>query len=137
MSRKSKRRSNCPVNFALEIFGDKWSLLVIRDLMFFGKSSYGELLQGGEGIATNILADRLEKLEAAQIISKSPDPENRTRVIYSLTERGIDLIPVMIEIIAWSGRYDPKTAAPKDILKQIASNRGAVINKIRKKLQSS
>lgn len=100
------------------------------------KNSYGEFLQGGEGIATNILADRLGKLEAAQIISKSPDPENGTRVIYSLTERGIDLIPVMIDMIAWSGKYDTQSAVPKVFLKQLASNREAVINKARKKLQS-
>lgn len=137
MSRKVKRRSNCPINFALEIFGDKWSLLVIRDLMFKDKRYYGEFMLGEEGIASNILADRLEKLEAAQIIRKSPDPENGTRVIYSLTERGIDLIPVMIELIAWGGKYDPKTALPQDYLKQISSNRRAVINRFRKKLQSS
>lgn len=137
MSRKSRRRSHCPINFALEIFGDKWSLLVIRDLMFMGKNSYGEFLQGGEGIATNILADRLGKLEAAQIISKSPDPENGPRVIYSLTERGIDLMPVMIDIIAWSGKYDPQSAVPKVFLKQLTSNKKATINKARKKLQSS
>jgi len=135
MSRKVKRRSNCPINFALEIFGDKWSLLVIRDLMFKDKRYYGEFMQGEEGIATNILADRLEILEAAQIIRKSQDPENRTRVIYSLTERGIDLIPVMIELIAWSGKYDPKTAVPQDYLKQISSNKRVVVNRFRKKLQ--
>lgn len=92
-------------------------------------------MQGEEGIATNILADRLEILEAAQIIRKSQDPENRTRVIYSLTERGIDLIPVMIELIAWSGKYDPKTAVPQDYLKQISSNKRVVVNRFRKKLQ--
>jgi len=137
VSRKQKRRSDCPINFALEIFGDKWSLLVIRDLMFLGKTTYGEFLKGPEGIATNILADRLERLEASGIISKAADPDNGTKFVYSLAERGLDLIPVMLEIVTWSGKHDPKTAAPKILLKQIAANRKAAINKVRKKLQSA
>jgi len=131
-----KRRSDCPINFALEIFGDKWSLLVIRDLMFMGKTTYGEFLKGPEGIATNILANRLEKLETAGLIAKEADPDNGTRFVYSLTERGKDLIPVMLEIVSWSGKHDPKTPTPKAMLKQIARNRQAMISEIRKKLSS-
>jgi DNA-binding HxlR family transcriptional regulator len=136
MPRKQKRRSNCPINFALEIFGDTWSLLVIRDLMFMGKTTYGEFLQGAESISTNILADRLEKLEVSGIINKAANPANGTKFVYSLTERGKDLIPVMFEIIAWSGKHDPKTAATKELLERIATNRKAVIRKVREKLQS-
>lgn len=134
MPRKHKRRSDCPINYAVEIFGDKWSLLIIRDLMFFGKTAYGNFLKGPEKIATNILADRLEKLEAAKIITKAPDPKNGTKFIYSLTERGIDLIPVMLEIIAWSGKHDPKTAAPPDFIEKIETNRKSLIKQTRKKL---
>ncbi len=137
MPQVKKRRSDCPVNFALEIFGDKWSLLVIRDLMFMGKTTYGDFLKGPEGIATNILANRLEKLETAELIIKAADPDNGTKFIYSLTERGKDLIPVMLEIVNWSGKHDPKTPTPKEMLKQISTNRQAVINKIRKKLLST
>jgi DNA-binding HxlR family transcriptional regulator len=135
--RVKKRRSDCPINFALEIFGDKWSLLVIRDLMFMGKTTYGDFLKGPEGIATNILANRLEKLEAADLILKATDPDNGTKFIYSLTERGKDLIPAMLEIISWSGKHDPKTAASKEMLHQITTNRQAVANKVRKKLRSA
>jgi len=134
--RVKKRRSDCPINFALEIFGDKWSLLVIRDLMFMGKTTYGGFLKGPEGIATNILANRLEKLETAALISKAPDPDNGTKFVYSLTESGKDLIPVMLEIVSWSGKHDPDTAASKEMLKQIATNRQAMISDIRKKLLS-
>lgn len=136
MSRKQKRRSNCPINFALELFGDKWSLLVIRDLMFMGKTTYGEFLQGAESISTNILADRLEKLETSGIISKAPDPDNGTKFIYALTEKGKDLIPVMFELIAWSGKHDPKTAAPREFVKKITTDRENMIKQARQKLQS-
>ena len=137
MSRKQKRRSYCPINFALEIFGDKWSLLVIRDLMFMGKKSYGEFLQGEEAISTNILADRLEKLETTGVIAKTPDPENGTKVLYSLTDRGIDLLPIMTEIIVWSGKHDAKTAAPKTFLDQLAHNKNAFMKKVKKQLQAN
>jgi len=98
-------RSRCPINLTLEVFGDKWSLVIIRDIMFEGKRHFRELLQSEEKIASNILTDRLNMLEREGIISKSPDPEHKQKVIYSLTAAGIDLVPIIIEIGAWSLKH--------------------------------
>jgi DNA-binding HxlR family transcriptional regulator len=102
-----KHRSLCPINLMLEVFGDKWSLIIIRDMMFAGKRSFRELLQSEEKIATNILADRLAMLEKEGIINKAGDPEHKQKYIYTLTAKGIDLLPVIIEMGAWSIRYKP------------------------------
>ena len=106
------RRSFCPINFVLEIFGDKWSLLIVRDLMFKGKRTYGEFLASDEKIATNILADRLKRLESKGIIQKVTDPHQPTKGGYGLTQMGKDLLPIMLEITAWSSKYDPLTNTP-------------------------
>lgn len=131
MRQKPQRRSDCPIGFKLDIFGDRWTLLIVRDLMFFGKASYGDFLSSEEDIATNILADRLETLERAGIINKAEDTANKTKFIYSLTTKGIDLLPVLIEIILWSAKYDPHTAAPNEFVVQANSNRGQLIRQIR------
>src|SRR5438552_18209446 len=111
---KRKSRSHCPIHFALDVFGDAWSLLVVRDLMFKQKSSYRDFLEGGEGISTNILADRLARLEEAGILSKEKIHTAAARTHYRLTDKGLDLMPMLLEMIAWSARYDPKTAAPEE-----------------------
>lgn len=116
---KEKARSHCPIAFALDLFGDTWSLLVLRDLIFKNKRHYQEFLNSGESISTNILADRLRRLEENGFIQKAPDPSNKKQIIYSPTNKGLDLIPVMLEMIRWSGKYDPKTAAPKEFLEQL------------------
>lgn len=100
-------RSGCPINLGLEIFGDKWTLLIIRDMMFAGKRHYREFLASDEGISSNILADRLAMLVAAGIISKAGDPSHRLKAIYSLTEKGIELLPVIAQISRWSRKYMP------------------------------
>ena len=100
-------RSHCPVNLGLEVFGDKWSLVIIRDLMFEGKRYFRELLQSDEKIASNILTDRLAMLEREGIISKANSPVHRQKYIYSLTEKGIDLLPILIEIGGWSLKHKP------------------------------
>ncbi|MHA4807467.1 winged helix-turn-helix transcriptional regulator [Flavitalea flava] len=100
-------RSLCPMNLTLEIFGDKWSLLIIRDMLFEGKRHFRELLQSEEGIASNILTDRLNMLERKGVISKRSDPEHKQKFIYSLTEKGIDLLPLMAEIGTWSLKHEP------------------------------
>ena len=130
-----KRRSDCPVSFALDIFGDKWTLLIVRDLLFKGKVHYREFLQSEESIATNILADRLQTLERAGIVTRTRDPRVKTKVIYSLKEKGLQLLPIMIEIILWSAAYDPNTAAPKDFVKRARKNRDGLIREIRNKLE--
>src|SRR5262245_61910545 len=103
--KKIEHRSTCPISTALDIFGDKWSLLVVRDLMFNEKKTYGEFLTSEEKMATNILADRLTLLEMGGIISKEKHPDSKAKVLYQLTSKGIDLIPVMVEIILWSERH--------------------------------
>ena len=113
-------RSHCPISFALDIVGDRWTLLILRDLLMNEKKSYGDLLASEEGIATNILADRLQWLEAHGIV------EERRRT-YRVTAKGLDLLPVMVEMIAWSAQYDPHTAAPRAIIRQIAKDRTQVL----------
>ena len=97
-------RSNCPVNFAVETIGDKWSLVILRDIVFWGKKTYGEFLKSDESIATNILAARLVHLEKVGILSKKPHPADKRKDVYSLTEKGLGLIPLLVEIVAWSGK---------------------------------
>jgi DNA-binding HxlR family transcriptional regulator len=120
----------CPIDFALDVFGDRWTLLVIRDLVFGGKRHFRELIQSPEGIATNILAARLKKLEASGIISRHRDPENRRQVVYELTEKGLDLLPILIETVLWGAKYDPKTGAPKSTISRMRNNRDEVVNEI-------
>lgn len=100
-------RSLCPMNLTLEIFGDKWSLLIIRDMLFEGKRHFRELLQSEEGIASNILTDRLNMLERKGVITKRSDPQHKQKFIYSLTEKGIDLLPLLAEIGIWSFKHEP------------------------------
>lgn len=114
-----QNRSHCPIVFALDLIGDKWSLIILRDIILFDKKFYKDFADSQEGISTNILADRLAKLEAARIISKKRDTEDKKRFIYRPTEKGLALIPMMLEMVLWSGQYDKKTAAPADVLKRI------------------
>lgn len=100
-------RSRCPVNFALETFGDMWSLLIIRDIFRFKKRTYGEFLNSDEKISTNILADRLSRLVQVGILRKMPDKSDKRKDIYKLTQKGIDLYPMMLEMMIWSAKYDP------------------------------
>ena len=135
MSRtKPTRRSACPISYALDFFGDKWTLLVVRDLMFGGKRRYGEFLNSDEAIATNILADRLAKLENAGIIRKSADPQTRARNVYRLTDKGLDLIPVMLELVVWGAKHDPQTGAPKAFIRRYKTDRENVVKEIRDRL---
>lgn len=100
-------RSDCPINYLLEIVGDKWSLIIIRDIMLDGKKSYGELLDSDEKIATNILAKRLAMLEEWDILTKERDPKNGKKFIYHLTEKGLDLLPLFVEMVFWSEKHAP------------------------------
>ncbi|MBN8231046.1 helix-turn-helix transcriptional regulator [Corallococcus macrosporus] len=99
-------RSGCPINLTLEQLGDRWSLIVIRDVMFGNRRTYGELLeQSEEGIASNILADRLKRLTASELLSRRPDPNHRQKGIYSLTEASIQLVPLLAHMAAWGRRH--------------------------------
>jgi DNA-binding HxlR family transcriptional regulator len=100
-------RSGCPVSLGLDIFGDRWTLLIVRDLMFSGKRHYREMLHSEEGISSNILADRLKMLLGEGIITKAEDPAHVQKVVYSLTEKGIALLPILMQISQWSQQYQP------------------------------
>jgi len=106
---KEDIRSHCAVNYGVEVFGDRWSLLIIRDIVFAGKKTYGEFLKSEEGIATNVLASRLAFLEAQGILSKAPSPQDGRKDFYTLTEKGLDLIPIALSIVTWSEKYDSKS----------------------------
>lgn len=128
--KKNLRKSDCPINFALEIFGDKWTLLIIRDLMFKGKHFFREFLLAEEGIATNILSDRLSILELNGIVDKSNDPSHKQKIRYSLTRKGIELMPILIEYIKWSAKFDKNSAADKKFVKRIKLDRVGLIAEI-------
>lgn len=122
--RRTDRRSDCPLNHCLQLFGDSWSLLIVRDLMFKGKRTYSEFAESAEGISTNILAARLRSLVAAGLVRK----EGRGRATrYSLTRKGVDLLPVLVEMIVWSAAHDPDTAVPRDFVDRVGRDRAAVL----------
>ena len=103
-------RSGCPINLTLETLGDRWSLIVIRDIMFGNRRHYRDLLNNSvEGIASNILADRLRKLVDAGLLSTSPDPAHKQKTVYSLTEPAIQLVPLLAQMGAWGRRFTPAT----------------------------
>ncbi len=116
-------RSSCPINFALELLGDKWTLLIIRDLIFKGKSSFLEFRKSDEKIATNILTDRLRKLERHGFIKKSVSPQNKSKFEYSLQPIGQDLLPVLLELFAWGAKHNPDLDFPEGFLEHFENNK--------------
>ena len=116
--KKTEKRSECPISNSLDIFGDRWSLLILRDMMFYGKSTYGEFLKSDEKIATNILAARLLSLEENKIIEKLEHPDSKAKVLYKLTEKGIDLLPVIVEIQLWAEKYFTIPESIKAVLEE-------------------
>jgi DNA-binding HxlR family transcriptional regulator len=130
----TKKRSDCPVSCSLDIWGDKWSLLIIRDLMTAKACTYGDFLKSPEGIATNILAARLLALEENKIIEKLPHPESKAKVLYKLTRKGIDLLPIMIEINLWAEKYFSIPEDRKAQLKEVKKDRAGFIKAMTKEL---
>ena len=128
----SKRRSGCPVSIALEMFGDRWSLLIIRDVMVRGYRTFKQFQESGEGIATNILADRLRRLEAAGIITAEVEERDRRSLGYRLTEKGIDLAPVLLELLIWGARHE-ETGAPCAFIAKMEKNREQVLAEVRRR----
>jgi DNA-binding HxlR family transcriptional regulator len=119
-SAANSRRSSCPLACSLDLLGDRWTLLVIRDL-FSGKSRYGEFLAAPEGIPTNILADRLQRLEKSGLIKSAPYQQNPPRYSYTLTAKGLDLKPVLAALAMWAMRHLPKTQPGEDVLAVLRS----------------
>lgn len=127
-----KKRSNCPLSFSLDIFGDRWSLLIIRDIIMMGKFSFIDFSKSAEKIATNILSSRLELLEKEGIIYRQVSPMNKSKYIYSLTKKGLDLQPVLIEMMQWGAKYNQDTPAPpKNIIKQFKDDNKSLLKKYR------
>jgi len=127
-----QHRSGCPISIALELLGDPWSLLIVRDLMFKDRRTYRDFLTGGEGIASNILADRLRRLESADIIEKRRNPEDGRRFIYRLSVKGIDLAPVLVELVIWSARHE-QTDAPPSVVRGMRKDRAAFLAEVRRR----
>ena len=129
------RRSSCPISYSLDIFGDKWTLLVIRDLVFSRKRYFRDFLASSEKIASNILADRLKTLEASGIVSRRPDPANARKIIYELTEKGGDLIHVLLDLVLWGAKHDAETGIPKHFIQRIRKDREGLIAEIKSSLK--
>ena len=125
-----KKRSDCPISSILDIVGDKWSLLIIRDIMMTGKNTYNEFLKSEENIATNVLADRLAMLESVGILTKEKHPKSKAKIFYRLTKQGTDLLPILIEMIVWSDKYLTIAPQAKVFAKMIKKDKEAVIKGI-------
>ena len=129
---ETKRRSGCPVSVSLERFGDRWSLLIIRDLMIRGAHTFKDFQQSGEGIASNILADRLRNLEAAGIITAGAEKSDGRKINYRLTKKGIDLAPLVFELLVWAARHE-ETGASCAVMEKMEKNRDAVLAEVRRR----
>ncbi|HVU59784.1 MAG TPA: helix-turn-helix domain-containing protein [Candidatus Saccharimonadales bacterium] len=124
MNRRQERRSDCPIGLSLDVIGDRWSLLLVRTLMFAGERTFTELAEFREKIATNILAERLERLEAAGIVCRRADPADGRKYRYGLTDKGFDLMPVLLDLIAWGMKYNPDANYPTAVVEQVARDHG-------------
>jgi|SRR5665213_295839 len=122
----SDHRSGCPVSISLDVLGDRWSLLIVRDVMVRGYRTFRQFQGAGEGIATNILSDRLRKLEAAGILTTEPSAEDGRSTHYRLTPKGIALAPVLLELLIWAGNHE-STGAPNAFIAQMEQNRAAIL----------
>ncbi len=130
-----KKRSDCPISCSLDIFGDKWSLLIIRDIMLRNKVSYSEFLNSEEKIASNILVNRLSVLAAENIVVKEVSPENKSKFVYSLTQKGVALLPIVIEIMDWGAKYNANCSR-RELGKKIKIDKAGVIKELRQSLKS-
>lgn len=125
----SNRRSSCPISFTLDAFGDKWTLLVLRDIMFYDRTRFSDFMPV-ERIATNILADRLSKLESAGIITKERDANLKNQFIYSVTPKGKSLLPLLIEMTLWGLEHDPESLASKEFVERARNEKTKVMREI-------
>jgi DNA-binding HxlR family transcriptional regulator len=128
--KRANGKSHCPVNFGLEVFGDPWSLLVVRDIVYWGKHSFNDFLASAEAIAPSVLSARLAHLEATGVLTRTPDPDDRRKMRYHLTETGLRLIPVLLEIAQWSAGVDSDTDAPAAWIETVAADKPAMVELI-------
>jgi DNA-binding HxlR family transcriptional regulator len=128
------RRSNCPISFTLDAFGDRWTLLVLRDIMFYDRTRFSDFMPV-ERIATNILADRLSKLEAAGMITKERDANLKNQFIYSVTPKGKSLLPLLIEMTLWGLEHDPESLASKEFVERARNEKTKVVREISRAIE--
>lgn len=132
--KKANRRSDCPLSIGLELFGDKWTLLILRDLMIKGMKTFKEFQHSGEGIASNILSDRLKRLIDLKIITNEQSESDARALTYQPTEKGLDLLPILVEIILWTAKYE-KTAAPAKMIEKMTCRKDEFVNSIRHRFE--
>jgi DNA-binding HxlR family transcriptional regulator len=131
-----KEKSNCPINLSLEVIGDRWTLLIIRDMMFAGKKHFREFLQSDEGVSSRTLADRLQTLQAEGIVTRHGDPNHKLKAVYRLTKAGIDLLPMLVDLGVWGNRYraaDPELGA---VAEKLATGGPEAIERMKRRLAS-
>ncbi len=126
----------CPISFAMDSFGDRWSLLVIRDMMLWGKRRYSEFLASGEGISTNILADRLKQMQRLGLVEKFRDPSNGKTSVYLLTDKGLSLFPVLLEVIRWGLQHDEHSMVPDPIAAALLDDSQALATAVAEQIKS-
>jgi len=134
--KRAEPKSHCPINYALEVFGDSWSMLIVRDIVFSGKKTFSDFLNSEEAISTNVLASRLMHLEQKGILNRKTDENDKRREIYKLTERGIDLVPILIEMLRWSVYHDSETTAPKSFTDYERKHHEEVMKVVKSTLRS-
>lgn len=130
----TKRRSDCPISFSLDVFGDKWTLLILRDIMFYNRNRFSDFTPR-ERIATNILANRLGKLEAQKIIEKNLDPKLRNQYIYTVTPKGWTALPLLIEMTLWGLENDPNSLASKNFVERVRREKQKVVREINRSIK--
>ena len=123
-----KQRSTCPVSTSLDLLGDKWTLLILRDIVFAGKSTYGQFLQSAERVATNVLADRLAVLEAQGLVTKAVAADKKSKFTYRLTEKGVDTVPIIVELLLWGAKHGSTVVAP-GLLEELQAGKDAAVAK--------
>lgn len=129
--KRTDRKSDCAINYSLEIFGDPWSLLIVRDIVNFRKKTYGEFLASDERIGTSVLARKLEALERHGIITKQPSQTDKRKEEYALTPKGLDLIPILCELALWGATHDPVTGADMSKVREYRNNPRKVVGQLR------
>jgi DNA-binding HxlR family transcriptional regulator len=130
------QKSGCPINLSLELLGDRWTLLIIRDMVFAGKKHFREFLQSAEGISSRTLAERLQTLQDEGIITRSGDPSHKLKAIYRLTEAGIDLVPVLATLGAWGARHRKADEDLADIAEDLAAGGETALERMKAALRA-
>lgn len=131
-AKNSYKLTVCPMTYVLDILGDKWTFLIIRDMLFKGCCRYQQFADSDEGVATNILASRLKNLVQHGLITQCKDPNNGRQKLYHLTDKGLDLIPSILHLVKWSGNHDPETCLPETIQAYLETNFDQAVDYVRK-----